>query len=96
MFRATKLSCSVALALISFCAPTTQASAADLVDAPAAAPGYNWSGLYLGIGGGAGAGVYQIEVPPLGGLDLAFTRSRFLRLAVSTSMASVPKAFLVN
>ena len=69
MFRATKLSCSVALALISFCAPTTQASAADLVDAPAAAPGYNWSGLYLGIGGGAGAGVYQIEVPPLGGLD---------------------------
>ena len=69
MCRVNNRSGSIAIAFAVLGLSATQASSADLLETPAAAPGYNWTGLYLGVGGGAGASVYQIQVPPLAGLD---------------------------
>ena len=44
------------------------ATAADLTTAPAAT-GYNWNGFYVGVGGGIGAIVHEVEVPPFGGFE---------------------------
>ena len=59
---------SLASALLlsgSLCLPAT---AADLTTAPGAT-GYNWNGFYVGVGGGIGAIVHEVEVPPFGGFE---------------------------
>lgn len=45
------------------------AHAADLGEPAPPVAGYNWTGLYVGIGGGSGAVVHEIDIPPLGGFN---------------------------
>ncbi|CDX20487.1 Outer membrane protein-like protein [Mesorhizobium plurifarium] len=53
---------SVLLGAVSAVALMSAAHAADVVQEQAA-PGFNWSGVYVGFGVGAGATVHQISVP---------------------------------
>ena len=56
----------VALPLLTIHTPT--ARAADLIE-PVAVTGYNWSGFYVGAGGGGGAVVRELSIPGLFTLD---------------------------
>ncbi len=64
MKNSFKLGLYTALSLFTF------VSAGSAVAADFAAESYDWTGLYLGVYGGGGAIVDNIEVPPLGGANL--------------------------
>ncbi|WFP61357.1 outer membrane beta-barrel protein [Mesorhizobium sp. WSM4904] len=55
---------SIFLSAVSAVALMSAAQAADVVQEQAA-PGFNWSGLYVGFGVGTGATVHQLSVPGL-------------------------------
>ncbi|TIU29205.1 MAG: porin family protein, partial [Mesorhizobium sp.] len=60
---------SILLSAVSVLALTSAAHAADVVQEQAA-PGFNWSGLYVGFGVGAGANVHEISGDILPGASL--------------------------
>ncbi|MCA0051284.1 outer membrane beta-barrel protein [Mesorhizobium sp. B283B1A] len=55
---------SIFLGAVSVLALMSAAHAADVVQ-PVEASGFNWSGAYIGIGGGFGASVHKVSVDPL-------------------------------
>ena len=64
----------IALAASIALASSVTANAADLVVAPVepvatGVPTYNWSGFYIGLGGGTGNSVTGIGIPPLAGAE---------------------------
>jgi len=56
---------SVLLGAVSAVALVSAAHAADVVQPVEAPAGFNWSGAYVGVGGGFGASVHRFSVDPL-------------------------------
>lgn len=53
---------SILFSAVSIVALMSAAHAADVVQPVEGTPGYNWSGLYVGFGGGAGGGVHDLSI----------------------------------
>jgi len=77
MFMSAK---SVLLGAVSAMALISVAHAADVVQPVEAPAGFNWSGAYVGIGGGFGATVHRISVDPV----VDFNGRSAFRVLIST------------